>query len=134
MHKLSVVRQYKLRFCFLGTGGIMMKWGNWLNAVIGLWFILAPGYLGISHQVYATAVSVIVGAIQVVMSIWAALRREGRGPGTWQNWVVFVCGFWFVFHPFLGDFETMQYYLTIAPGIITMALCIWMLIANRRLA
>ena len=59
----------------------MMMWKNWVNAVIGLWFIIAPWALGFSDKTAAVWTSVIFGLVQLIASAWAATMRttlDGR--------------------------------------------------------
>lgn len=107
-----------------------MKWRHWVNAILGAWFIIAPWALGLSQYMTATWVSVIVGAVQVIVSVWAAMSVRVPDWRIWQDWVAGACGFWFLIHPFLGDFEEGPYYATIVPGLITLALSLWTLMEN----
>lgn len=107
-----------------------MHWRNWLNAVIGLWFIVSPWALRVSDQAYVTWSSVIVGIVLVVVSVWAALTVDIGGWKVWQNWVSLVCGLWFVIHPFLGHFEEGSYYAIVSAAILSMALSLWTLMKN----
>ncbi|MCL6446271.1 MAG: SPW repeat protein [Alicyclobacillus sp.] len=107
-----------------------MKLRNWLCALIGVWFIISPWALGKSGEVGLTWTSVIVGAIQVVVSAWAAIARDVPGYKLWQNWVSFACGFWFVFHPFLTHFEIGPFWSVVVSGLVTMALNLWTLMLN----
>lgn len=110
-----------------------MKWRNWLCALIGAWFIVSPWVLRISHEATATKVSVIVGAVQVIVSIWAAQTFVRPNYKIWQNWVALICGFWFVIHPFLGDFELGQYYSIVVPGLITIIFGFWTLMTSSKI-
>jgi SPW repeat len=108
-----------------------MKWRNWLSAVLGAWLIVSPWVLGLDNQQQATSSTLIVGIIQVVVSVWAAISVSVQSWKTWQNWVAFACGLWFVFQPFLGHYEIGQYYTTVATGVVTLGINMWSLIDNR---
>ncbi len=107
-----------------------MKWRNWLSAVIGAWLMMSPWVLGLHNQVQATNATLFVGLIQAVVSIWAALAVRLQSWKTWQNWVAFLCGAWFIVQPFLGHYELGQYYATIAAGLVTIFVNMWSLIDN----
>ncbi|QSO50468.1 SPW repeat protein [Alicyclobacillus curvatus] len=107
-----------------------MKWRNWLSAVIGAWLLVSPWFLGLHNQIQATNATVLVGLIQAVVSIWAALTVRLQSWKTWQNWVAFLCGAWFFVQPFLGHYELGQYYATVAAGLLTILVNMWSLIDN----
>ncbi|MCL6517712.1 SPW repeat protein [Alicyclobacillus sp.] len=102
-----------------------MKWQHWACAVLGVWTLVAPWGIGVSHIAPATYASVVVGVIQIAASVWAARVTGVPGPRVWQNWVVLACGLWFLVHPFLGHFEEGQYWATVIPGILTIVLILW---------
>ncbi len=108
-----------------------MKWRNWLSAVIGLWMIISPWALELHTQRLATNTTIIVGAIQLIVSVWAATAVQVQSWKTWQNWVAFLCGFWFILQPFTGHYELDQYYTTVVAGVVTIIVNIWSLIDNR---
>lgn len=107
-----------------------MKWRNWLSAILGAWLVVSPWFLGLHTQEQATNATVVVGLIQVVASVWAALAVRVQSWKTWQNWVAFFCGAWFFVQPFLGHYEVGQYYATVATGFLTIAVNMWSLIDN----
>ncbi len=46
---------------------------NWINAVLGLWLIIAPFILAYSSTVTAMWNDIIVGIVVLVLGVWAAL-------------------------------------------------------------
>lgn len=104
-----------------------MVWRHWLNALMGIWFVIAPWSLGVAQYREATYSSVIVGTLLVIVSVWAASVQHEPGWRIWQDWVSSLFGFWFVIHPFLGHFEVGQYYAIVIPAIVTIALSFWTL-------
>jgi hypothetical protein len=71
-------------------------WQAWINAILGLWFIVAAFIIAGSKTANMTS-SLIAGIILVILSIWASIRYK-----SWKNWVValisvwmIIAGFWF---------------------------------------
>ncbi len=46
---------------------------SWVNAVLGLWVLLAPFILGYSKTTGAMVNDLIIGILVVILGIWAAL-------------------------------------------------------------
>ncbi|KPV44049.1 SPW repeat domain-containing protein [Alicyclobacillus ferrooxydans] len=90
-----------------------------------------PWALELHTQRLATNTTVTVGAIQLIASVWAATAVQMQSWKTWQNWVAFLCGFWFIIQPFTGHYELDQYYTTVVAGVVTIIVNIWSLIDNR---
>ncbi|USL41185.1 MULTISPECIES: SPW repeat protein [Priestia] len=75
-----------------------MKTRGVVNAVIGIWFVIAPWMLGFSYNAGATSSSNVFGTLQVIMSFWGT-NKLGWKPR--QNWVSLITGLWFVLFPFI---------------------------------
>ncbi|WEG12872.1 SPW repeat protein [Pullulanibacillus sp. KACC 23026] len=69
-----------------------MKWAQWLNALIGIWFIISPWTLGFSQISMATTLSVIFGAILLIVSFWAAVQEKAVNWSSWLGWVSLIMG------------------------------------------
>ncbi len=59
---------------------------NWINAVLGLWLIIAPFILAYSGTAAAMWNDIIVGVVVAVLAAWAALslgssQTMGHGQG-----------------------------------------------------
>lgn len=106
-----------------------MKWRDWLSALIGVWFVIAPWTMGFNYDRNATWLSVFFGGLQILVSIWAAAMVERPSWRIWQNWIAVITGFWFIIHPFLGTFDEGPYWGIAGPGIATMILNLWTLMA-----
>jgi len=50
-----------------------VKFLNWINAVLGLWLIIAPFALGYSNVATAMWNDIIIGAGALVLGVWAAV-------------------------------------------------------------
>jgi hypothetical protein len=52
------------------------KWEEWIEAVLGLWLIISPYFLGFTSQMNATVNQVIVGIIVAALAIWTVAASE----------------------------------------------------------
>jgi len=57
----------------LANSSSTIKILSWINAVLGLWLIVAPFIIGYSNVVTAMWNDIIVGIIVIVLGVWAAL-------------------------------------------------------------
>ncbi|MCJ7985099.1 SPW repeat protein [Priestia sp. OVL9] len=55
----------------------MVKTRGIINAVIGIWFVIAPWMLGFSYDAGATSASIVFGSLQVIMSFWGVTKPDG---------------------------------------------------------
>lgn len=69
-------------------------WQAWVNAIFGLWFIVAAFIIAGSKRANTTS-NLIAGIILVILSIWASVRYRG-----WKNWVVTLISVWMIFAGF----------------------------------
>ena len=46
---------------------------NWINAVLGLWLVIAPFALSYSGVSGATVNDIIVGIVVIILGVWAAV-------------------------------------------------------------
>lgn len=60
---------------FLGAYGA--AWLSWVNAVLGVWLIVAPFILGYSGIAAATTNDIILGIIIAALGVWGALATRG---------------------------------------------------------
>lgn len=51
-----------------------MKTRGVVNAVIGIWFVIAPWMLGFSYDAGATSSSIVFGTLQVITSFWGTTK------------------------------------------------------------
>lgn len=110
-----------------------MKWKNWTVAIIGAWFILTPWVFGFSGHTGAVWTSVIAGAIQLIVAIWAAaLPKSTATWGNWQNWTSLAMGVWFIIQPWsvgIGNFAGNAWNDVIL-GVIVVILDLWVMGQN----
>jgi hypothetical protein len=93
-----------------------VKIRNSLNALIGLWFIIAPWVVGFSDNSGAVWTSVIIGAIQLIASL---LAFEKSGWYVWQNWTSLLAGVWFIIFPFAYTLGTGEIWASVVLGAVT---------------
>ncbi|WP_028401036.1 SPW repeat protein [Ectobacillus panaciterrae] len=93
-----------------------MKTRSTLNALIGIWFIIAPWVVGFSDQSGAVWSSVVFGAIQLIVSFGGYNKP---GWGSWQNWVSVITGVWFVIFPFIFSLTKGEVWSSVILGLIT---------------
>ena len=65
-----------------------MRWANVINALVGIWFIIAPFILKYDDMRYAMYASIVGGALLLVLAGWAAFSEEARR----QRWIQYVNG------------------------------------------
>lgn len=99
-----------------------MKWAQWINALIGIWFIISPWILGYSHYPGAVWFSVIFGAILLIVSFWAAVQSEARGWASWQSWIALVMGILFIIESFSWSLSSGAMWTDIILGVIVIIL------------
>jgi hypothetical protein len=95
---------------------------NWIVALIGVWFIIAPWAMSFSSDSTAVWTSVIVGAIQVIVALWAAAIEDAVGWGVWQLWIALLAGVWFIIQPFVMSHGSGELWTSLILGIITVIL------------
>ncbi|AKO93224.1 SPW repeat protein [Priestia filamentosa] len=99
-----------------------MKTRGILNALIGVWFIIAPWVIGFSDQSGALWSSIIFGIIQVIVSLWGA---DKPGWNSWQNWISVITGVWFVAFPFIYSLTDGAVLSSVILGLITIVFSLW---------
>jgi VIT1/CCC1 family predicted Fe2+/Mn2+ transporter len=56
-----------------------VKYLNWINAVLGLWLIIAPFVLTYSNATAAMWNDIIIGLVALVLGVWAAMTVGSHG-------------------------------------------------------
>lgn len=57
-------------------GAFNAAWVSWVNAVLGLWVLLSPWFLGFTAFEVPTTNNIILGIIVIVLASWSALATE----------------------------------------------------------
>lgn len=102
-----------------------MKSRNVLMAIFGIWFIISPWALGFSSHVGAIWTSVVLGAVLLIVSVWAARLKNASGVGAWQSWVNLILGIWFIIQPFTMSLGAADDWISVILGAITIILAVW---------
>ncbi|WP_010492092.1 SPW repeat domain-containing protein [Paenibacillus elgii] len=92
---------------------------NLLAALIGLWFIGAPWILGFSDHSGALRSSMAAGFIELAFSLLALGKT---GWGSWQHWIAFLTGVWFMMLPFVFSFGLGMTLFILVLGVATVLL------------
>ncbi len=71
-------------------GGLIKMWQAWVNAILGLWFIVAA-FIIAGNKTANTISSLVAGIILMLLSIWAFIRYRG-----WKNWLLAIIGLWMI--------------------------------------
>ncbi|MCJ7842539.1 SPW repeat protein [Lederbergia sp. NSJ-179] len=100
-----------------------MKVRSALNALIGIWFFIAPWVMGFSDESGALWLSLIIGAIQIIAALWG--YSQSGGWNSWQNWISFITGVWFIIFPFIYSLSSGEVWTSVVLGIITAILSLW---------
>lgn len=105
-----------------------MVWGNVVNALIGIWFILAPFVLRFTDRPGPMWLSVIAGAVLLVLAGWAVFDAKARHY-TWIQYVNGLLGIWFVIFSYV--FSTLAgvahvRWTTVVGGLIALGLSAWL--------
>ncbi|SRR5579871_502621 len=104
-----------------------MLWQNVVNALIGIWFIIAPFSLGFVANASEMWTSIVGGAILLVLAGAAALNEAARRQ-TWIQYVNGLVGIWFIVAPWFVSFanRAADMYSSLIGGIIVLVLSAWL--------
>jgi sulfite exporter TauE/SafE len=101
-----------------------------INAIIGIWFVIAPWMLGFSYDAGATSASIVFGILQVITSLLGANKS---GWNSWQNWISLISGLWFVLFPFIYSLTGEVLWSSIILGLMTGLFSLWSLNSKLKL-
>ncbi|MEJ9222529.1 MULTISPECIES: SPW repeat domain-containing protein [Priestia] len=107
-----------------------MKTRGIVNAVIGIWFVIAPLILGFSYDAGATSASIVFGTLQVITSFLGTAKPESN---SWQNWISLISGLWFVLFPFIYSLKDGVIWSSIILGLMTVLFSLWSLNSKSKL-
>lgn len=102
-------------------------WQDWGNFAIGLWLFIAPWFLGYSIDSPAVWNSMVVGALIVVLSSFAALVHQ-----VGEEWVNLAFGIWLMVSPRILGFtsDTMASGHTEFLGALVAAFALWAMLRD----
>ncbi len=104
-----------------------MTWANVINALLGIWFIIAPFALRFNDRPTPMWLSMIGGAILLILAGWAVFSESARRQ-TWIQYVNGLVGLWFIIFPYvyaLGDVMNLRW-TSVAGGLIVLILSGWL--------
>jgi hypothetical protein len=106
---------------------------SWLVALVGAWEVIAVAVLGYSASSAALWDAILVGAVLVVLGIWAALSNQ-TGTDRALDWINVVLGVWLIIAPFLLGYSALTAALwnDIIVGIVVVVLAGWAALAMGR--
>ncbi|MDR7517976.1 MAG: SPW repeat protein [Armatimonadota bacterium] len=104
-----------------------MVWANVVNALVGVWFIIAPFVLNFQDVPNAMWTSIVGGLILLILAGWAVFSEPARK----QKWIQYVnglVGIWFVLFPFIFTMSDRVGVLwtSIIGGLLALVLSAWM--------
>jgi hypothetical protein len=106
---------------------------SWLVALVGLWEVIAVAVLGYSAAGTAMWDAILVGAVLLILGIWAALSNQ-TGTDRTLDWINVVLGVWLIIAPFLLGYSALTAALwnDIIVGIVIVVLAGWAALAMGR--
>jgi hypothetical protein len=105
-----------------------VRWTSGLNALLGLWLIVAPFALGYLEPA-ARWNDILVG---IVIASLAALRAFGRPAAPAWSWTNVALGVWLLIAPFLLSYNTSAaLWNDVVVGLIVVVLGWWSARASR---
>jgi len=104
-----------------------MMWPNVVNALVGIWFIIAPFTLGFSGNGGEMWTSIIGGVILLILAGWAVFSEEARRQTAWIQYVTGLVGIWFIIAPWVLSVATKpgELWTSLVGGIIVLVLSAW---------
>ncbi|SRR5579884_164300 len=108
-----------------------MRWANVVNALVGIWFIIAPYVLGAAARPAVLWTSVAGGVLLLVLAGWAALSEEARREA-WLRYATGLIGIWFIVAPFVLSLAARrEIWTSILGGAIVLVLSGYLALAVR---
>jgi len=78
-----------------------MKWGSWLNLLVGIWLLIAPAALHLGG--IAMNNDIAFGILAIIVAIWSLIVMPQNHAPAWIN-VAF--GIWLFISPWVLGFAT----------------------------
>jgi uncharacterized integral membrane protein len=104
-----------------------MMWANVVNALVGLWFIIAPFAMAYQDTPNAMWTSIVGGLILLILAGYAVLNEPARK----QKWIQYVnglVGIWFILFPFVHTMSARPGILwtSLIGGALALVLSAWL--------
>ena len=106
----------------------LKHWQDAVNAVLGVWLVLAPWALGCAAETAAMANMVVVGAALLAAALGAIFL-----PRAWEEWTEGLLGLWLVASPWLLGFERTiaARNCAVITGVVVLALALWTIAVDK---
>lgn len=106
----------------------MKHWQDPVNALLGVWLVLAPWALGFQGEMTAMLNAVIVGLLLVAAALGAIFL-----PRAWEEWTEGVLGLWLAVSPWALGFSTLESarVTAVATGVVVIVLALWVLMTDK---
>lgn len=100
-----------------------MIWQNMVNALIGIWLIIAPFTLSFTGEAAQMWTSIVGGVLLLVLAGSAALNAKARRQA-WIQYVNGLVGIWFILAPWVLSFtaRSSEFRTSLVAGIIVLVL------------
>ncbi len=110
----------------------MMKqlkhWQDPINALLGVWLMLAPWATGFSGDPTPTSNAVIIGLALLALGLGAMLA-----PSAWEEWTETAIGLWLIAAPwalgFSANLPAMR--ASAVTGVVVAVLALWVLATDK---
>lgn len=96
-----------------------------LNALAGLWLIVAPWVLGFSADAGGGVWNAVI--VGVIIAVLAAARFFGAYGAAWMSWVNALLGAWVVISPWVFGYSgnAARLWNSIIVGLLVIVLGVW---------
>jgi hypothetical protein len=106
-----------------------VKWAKVVNALLGIWFVVAPFVLGFGSDRGAAAGGIVGGAILFLAALWALRSTVYQRM---LSSLMGLIGIWFLVFPFIFKIHEVRHITgtSVAGGLIALVLGIWLASAS----
>jgi len=84
---------------------MLIRWQDWLCALLGAWLVVSPWELDFSLDLAAKGNACGVGAVLIIFNLISACRKVDQG----QEIVNILAGIWLILTPFAFNFLPAKY-------------------------
>lgn len=104
-----------------------MLWANIVNALLGVWFVIAPFVLAFRDVPSAMWTSIVGGLILLILAGYAVLNEPARKI-RWIQYVNGLVGIWFILFPFVHAMSgrTSVLWTALIGGLVALVLSAWL--------
>lgn len=105
-----------------------MKLASAINVLVGMWFIGAPFALRYNDHRLATWLSVLGGALLLILAVGELASTEESHQRTWMGYLSGLVGIWFIAFPYVFRLQTVPHLIltSVAGGILALVVSAWL--------